>query len=40
MSKHNRERRKFRKLLKAGQKLTPYQLTRIRKHGKRKLRNL
>lgn len=38
MSKHNVERRQFRKALKAGEKLTPYQWTRIKKHGKRKLR--
>ncbi len=39
MSRHNRERRLFRKLQKAGQKLTPYQLTRIQKHGKKRLKS-
>ncbi len=39
MSRHNTERRLFRKLQKTGQKLNPYQLTRIHRHGKRKLRN-
>ncbi len=37
MSRHNRERRLFRRLQKAGQKLTPYQLTRTKKHGKKRL---
>lgn len=39
MSKHNRERRRFRKEAKYGAKLDAYQLTRVRKHGKRKLVN-
>lgn len=37
MSKHNRERREFRKLMKRGVPLTAYQRTRMSKHGKRKL---
>lgn len=40
MSKHNRERRQFRKLRNKGQALSPYQLIRCSRHGKRKLHNL
>lgn len=37
MSKHNRERREFRQLKKAGAKLTNYQEIRLRKHARKKL---
>lgn len=40
MSRHNRERRLFRKLRNKGLVLSPYQLIRCSRHGKRKLHNL
>lgn len=35
MSRHNRERRLFRAMKKAGHTLTPYQTLRTKHHGKR-----